>query len=664
MATIPENMYLDYIQKTALGLRGADKPPVTLDDWSQHRVQLRANLEKSWGEFPAEKTPLQARTVGQIQRDGYRLEKIVFQTWPGLTMTAHAYIPDGEGPFPAVLCVHGHWRPGKQEPRVQARSIGLARLGFVVLAVDAFGAGERGLEKALGEYHGEMVASTLWPSGQSLAGIQVYENIRAVDYLQSRSEVIDNRIGITGTSGGGNQTMYAGAYEERFACVVPVCSVGTYQAYLGAACCMCEMVPSAMTYTEEWGVLGLVAPRGLMVINATRDAFQFSVGEARKSIAQTSKVFRLYDKANHVRHVVVDSEHDYNQPMREAMYGWMTLHLKEEGNGDPIAEPELTTEDPELIRCYPGDSRPDDFVTVPQFAASRARAITSTNGPPLHKMHWEAERLWRGDGFEQLFHTSLGPTAGRRTIPDPDSPGEFLLEVEAGISLPVRQIKAGKRTRQRVILLDLDTGTRAAESELGKKIVQQQIELVTIDLRATGVTAPAGDAISRTLDHNSAQWGLWVGQPLLVQWVRDLRSLLDSLEEAKVETCLVGTGPAGVVAAAAAIADRRVDRVAALDSPLSLVSGTPYAKGRVGILVPGMLHRIGDIAQLFSLCAPRPLLVAGGLAGSGQELTPAELAKVLDYPREAYKIAAGPGKLSIAQESGSATVLPWLASKG
>ena len=149
-----------------------------------------------------------------------------------------------------------------------------------------------------------------------------------------------------------------------------------------------------------------------------------------------------------------------------------------------------------------------------------------------------------------------------------------------------------------------------------------------------------------------------------MQWVRDLRSLLDSLGDAKVETSLVGTGAAGVVAAAAAIADRRVDRVAALDSPLSLVSDTPYAKGRVGILVPGMLHRIGDIAQLLSLCAPRPLLVAGGMAGSGQKLTAKELEEVLDYPREAYKIAAGPGKLSISQESGSATVVRWLASKG
>ena len=79
--------------------------------------------------------------------------------------------------------------------------------------------------------------------------------------------------------------MYAGALEERFKAVIPVCSVGNYQAYLGVACCMCELLPGALSFTEEWGVLGLVAPRGLMVLNATQDGIQFSVAEARKSLA-------------------------------------------------------------------------------------------------------------------------------------------------------------------------------------------------------------------------------------------------------------------------------------------------------------------------------------------------------------------------------------------
>src|SRR5439155_17255769 len=140
-----------------------------------------------------------------------------------------------------------------------------------------------------------------------LSGLQVYENMRAVDYLRSRPEVDAARIGVTGASGGGNQTMYAGAWDERLAAAVPVCSVGNYQAYLGVACCLCEVVPGALRFTEEWGVLSLTAPRGLMVVNATRDSIQFSVGEAKKSLAVAEKVFGLYGQPTHLRHAIFES---------------------------------------------------------------------------------------------------------------------------------------------------------------------------------------------------------------------------------------------------------------------------------------------------------------------------------------------------------------------
>lgn len=143
--------------------------------------------------------------------------------------------------------------------------------------------------------------------------------MRAVDYLLTRPEVDGARLGITGASGGGNQSMYAGAFDERFKAVVPVCSVGNYQAYLGAACCMCEVVPGALRFTEEWGLLSLVAPRALMVVSATKDAFQFSVGEAKKSLALTEKVFQSHGYPDNVRHAIFESPHAYNQPMREAM---------------------------------------------------------------------------------------------------------------------------------------------------------------------------------------------------------------------------------------------------------------------------------------------------------------------------------------------------------
>ncbi len=168
--------------------------------------------------------------------------------------------------------------------------------------------------------------------------------------------------------------MYAGAYDERFRCVVPTCSVGTYQSYLSAACCMCEVVPGALRFTEEGDILGLAAGRGLMVTSATQDAFQFSVDQAKISIARARQISKLIGGTD-VRHTIIESPHHYNQPMREAMYGWMTLHLKGEGNGEPIAEPEVIPEDPETIRCYPGTSRPDNYMTLPRFAAREAHRL-------------------------------------------------------------------------------------------------------------------------------------------------------------------------------------------------------------------------------------------------------------------------------------------------
>src|SRR5436305_9095041 len=137
--------------------------------------------------------------------------------------------------------------------------------------------------------------------------MQADDKHRAVDYRLTRREVNAERIGITGASGGGNQTMYAGAVDERLKAVVPVCSVGTYQAYLHAACCVCEVLPGGLRMAEEGDVLALVAPRALMLVNATMDSFNFSVGEAKKSLDRARKVFDLYGVGDKAHHAVFES---------------------------------------------------------------------------------------------------------------------------------------------------------------------------------------------------------------------------------------------------------------------------------------------------------------------------------------------------------------------
>jgi cephalosporin-C deacetylase-like acetyl esterase len=631
--------FLDFVRHTADQLRKDDRAPQSLEEWNTWRDRLRKHLQAAWGPYPPKPCPLEAQKVGELQRDGYRVEKIIFQTWPRVWMTANAYVPDKEGRRPAVLCVHGHWKFAKQDPHVQARCIGLAKLGFFVLAVDALGAGERGVHKALGEYHGEMTAATLWPVGLPLSGLQVWENMRAVDYLISRVEVDAENIGITGASGGGNQTMYAGAWDERFKAVVPVCSVGNYRAYLGAACCMCEVVPGALTFTEEWGVLAMTAPRALMVVSATRDARQFSIPEATKSLELTKPVFELFGKPNHLRHATFESPHDYNQAMREAMYGWMTLHLKGQGDGAPISEPAMKMEEPDDLRCYPGDSRLADYVTIPRFAAHEAQELLRRKPMPDHRDYWESEAYQMREGLEQVL--GIDPDEAPLHLKTSEiEAGKRLLEFdsEPGVRLAALHLPAD--SKRWVIVVDPAGMEKAAANKHTQSLHEAGWNVVCVDLRACGRQALPGDAVGHAPDHNSAEWSLWIGRPLLGQWAYDVRRTLDallaSIESVPEEIGVVGLETGGMIALVAAAQNDTIDRVATVDAMATYVLEVPYQGQRLGLMAPGIVRQVGDVPHIAALVAPRRLLIAGPTDGAGTVLPEALYDEHFAYPRRMY----------------------------
>jgi dienelactone hydrolase len=617
-----EGRFLAFIRSEAKRLREQDRPPTSAEEWKTKQARLRTDLSKAWGDFPFEKVPLEAKKLGEIQKDGYRIERLLLPTMPDVWMPALAYVPDSPGKHPAILHVHGHWAGAKQDPHVQARCIGSVKHGFFVLAVDAFGAGERGLGKALGEYHGEMVAATLYPVGIPLSGIQVYENMRAVDYLQSRRDVDGAKIGVTGASGGGNQSMYAGAWDERLSASVPVCSVGNYQAYLGQACCMCEVVPGALTFTEEWGILGLTAPRGLMVVNATRDAIQFSVGEAKKSLVMTEKVYESFGQPGQLKHAVFESPHDYNSEMRQAMYGWMKKNLAGQGDGSPLSDPPMTLEEAEAIRCFPGNTRPDDWLTLPQFAAREGAKVLATVREKSSRQDLEA----RAAQFrEQLkLPEKSAVNSEESLLGTPVATVHF--RSEPGIDLTLQFQRGPKEDSPTAILLDIDEGqVQAAASPLARELSVAGYHVVTCDLRATGSLSVRGDKIGRAPDHNSGEWSLWIGRPLIGQWVADVRAIVAALKESEPKAAqnitLIGRGSAGLVALAAAPLLPEVKSVASVGGLASYVHPKPYEKTRLGLMLPGVLRDVGDVADIAGFVGDRRLLIADPVDGSGQPLT-------------------------------------------
>jgi hypothetical protein len=395
-----------------------------------------------------------------------------------------------------------------------------------------------------------------------------------------------------------------------------------------------------------------------MVVNATRDAVQFSVAEARKSVAWAEPIFGLYGHSDRLKHAVFESPHDYNQAMREAMYGWMTRHLKETGDDAPIPEPAFSPEDPETLRCYPGQSRPDDFVTIPQFAAAAARRILHGRMPPNDAGQWQTQRTTSLAGLTQCLAGAAASAPSQEPLVEAKTDGQvgtIAFQPEPRLTLTARQQPVAPQVQKLAVVLDLDAGAQAADGPLAGALRDGGWSVLTLDLRATGKVAQANDRIGRAPDHNTAEWSLWLGRPLLGQWVLDVRRLLDAVQQRDgrlpEEILVAGVGPAGLVAVCAAAGDARIHSVATVGMLASYVSEEPYQGQRLGTLVPGILRDAGDIAHLAALVAPRPLTIAGGVTGGGQPLDADALDAAFTFARQVYTLVGAGDRLRLVPDA-------------
>jgi dienelactone hydrolase len=642
-------------------------PPATLAGWDRRLASVREGLRRSFGRTPETPCDLAPALLGTLRRDGYAIERLTFQSRPGVRVTANLYRPDPpRGRYPAVLSVHGHWAWARIDTHVQPRCIGLAKLGYVCLCVDAFGAGERAVEPAPGTYHGGLLGASLWPAGVPLLGLQVYDNRRAVDYLLSRPEVNPARLAITGASGGGNQTLYAGATDDRLAAVVPVCGIGTYEAYTRTACCVCEVNVAGASYATTGDLLAMIAPRALLVVSATQDAYQFSEGEARKSLDYARERFRLLGVPEKVGQAVIESGHDYNRPMREALYGWLGHWLKGLGDGSAIAEPEMTLEDPSALRCYPdGPSRPKTVMTIPEFALREGRARLAALPPaPDHLERWEADaarmRVELRDRVLGGFPRRVPLLLTRREARDSSG---LEITVEPGLRL-AGESSRGRPRRGTLLILEPAVPQRTPED------VERESQRIHLDgfakagfltlacgLRATGREKPETPAVAGVADHNEAEWALWIGRPLLGQWVWDAIRWLDALDEihsreselqgvgARPYT-LFGRGPMGLVALLAAALDPRVSAVGVEDVLVSFVGEGPWAKVPMGVIAPNILD-VGDVGHLAALVAPKRLVVVGGAEPGGKGASEERLREAFEFTRKVYDVVKAEPQLMV-----------------
>lgn len=361
LAALPAIDYLDELERRAVRSLESIRRARTPEEAAAARPELRRRLEHALGykQMPWPPKP-NGRVVGTVRRNGYRIEKVVFESLPGVSVPGHLYLPEGAAArVPAILFYNGHWyEASKTLPDHQAFAIHMARSGFAVFSFDPFGQGERGVSTR----DHRRVSSLL--VGISQQGFAEYETQCALEYLLSRPEVDPKRIGMTGASGGGYNTWITASLDDRIRVAVPV--VGTSQFALQIrfarerdwynAAEHCHFVPGLIAFADNHELLAMAAPRPLLVINSATDPgfVAGTVVDYGRSLYAAHGMAHQFGYFNDP-----SSGHGYQQRKREAAYGWFLRYLMNQGDGSPAPEGPVDAAPPDAaeLRCFPEGKR-------------------------------------------------------------------------------------------------------------------------------------------------------------------------------------------------------------------------------------------------------------------------------------------------------------------
>jgi hypothetical protein len=314
----------------------------TIAQAEQRKEVVRSKLLDILGGLPDYKGPLNPRITGQLRSDSYTIEKVIYESLPGFYITANLYRPNVPGRYPAVLLQSGHTQEGK--PENQRLAANLAMKGFVVLCFDPIGQGERvqtysrQLDEPLAGWsvpeHIQMGAQTEL-IGEGLARYFIWDAMRSLDYLTSRSDVDPSRIGAAGCSGGGALTTYLGGLDPRLKVVVPACYPSSFQLLFATDGPDAEMViPNFLASgLDTADFVELSAPTPWLLQTTETDEFHFSHEGVRLVYEEARKWYSIYGLPDKVGFLLGPGSHGMPLVSREAVYEWMIRWLKN-GEGD------------------------------------------------------------------------------------------------------------------------------------------------------------------------------------------------------------------------------------------------------------------------------------------------------------------------------------------
>jgi dienelactone hydrolase len=456
-----------------------------------YQAGLRAKFLKAIGGLP-ERTPLNPRVTGTLSREGYRIEKVVFESRPKLFVSAALFLPDASRdnpPHPGVLVPCGHAENAKAYESYQTMGASLALAGMAALVFDPIDQGERfQLLDATGHpLLGGVTAHTMLGVGATLLGrsvaqFEIWDGVRALDYLASRPEVDPARIGITGNSGGGTQASYLMALDERIKVAAPSCYLTGFKALLatiGPQDGEQNIFGQLAFGLDHADYILMRAPAPFLICAATNDFFD--IGGAWQTFRYAKRLYTRLGFAERVELMENDAPHNYDRLQRQSVLRWMARWLL--GKDAPLVEPPIATFTDEELRATPRGQVMllPGARTAYEFNADLARELAAKRAP-----------LWAAASDEER-RAKIRAVTGIRPlaeIPEPSiddrGAGRLVVAREDGALLPVLALNTASAGRHGVVLYADERGKSAALA--AGAVNAGPRTLWAVDVRGTGET--------------------------------------------------------------------------------------------------------------------------------------------------------------------------------
>lgn len=384
----------------------------TLEDWEARKGEYRRQLHEMLGLEPLPlRTPLNPVITGTVDHEEFVVEKLHFQSLPGLYVTGNLYRPKVvTEKLPTILYVCGHGRVVKDgvsygnKTSYQHHGAWFARHGYVCLTIDTIQLGE--IE---GIHHGTYREGMWWwnSRGYTPAGVEAWNCMRALDYLETRPEVDASKFGVTGRSGGGAYSWWIAALDERIKVAVPVAGITTLKNHVVDGCVEghCDCMYMVNTYRWDYPlVAALVAPRPLLISNTDKDGI-FPLDGVVALHAKVRDIYELHDATDKLGLQITEGPHKDTQELHIHAFVWFDRWLK--GENVPISEPALKLFEPEQLKVF--DQLPaDEIVTkIHETFVPQASALETEYARLARGLREKVFRGWPEEDEAEPLHVEL-----------------------------------------------------------------------------------------------------------------------------------------------------------------------------------------------------------------------------------------------------------------